>query len=278
MKKQVSFPQSPAWNDIIFERRNKAYGAYALRSTYDKRVLMGFVFSSGLLILLTTGSSILNWLGLSSSTLPQVKVYEDPWTITECTFPEKEKLFIEEAKGKEAPPSGGGSQKADAPIVVSRDSLFLGPDITEDTAGTQPTGSGSSGLPIIPGGGGGKPGDEGNGSGGNGDGQEMKVIEIPEEMPQFPGGDEALFKFLKRNLRYPKIPLQERMEAVVYVAFVVKSDGSIGEVSMIKAAGFGFDEEVTRVVKKMPEWKPGLVNGQPVPVLFKMPVRFKLNP
>ena len=98
-----------------------------------------------------------------------------------------------------------------------------------------------------------------------------------QEMPSFPGGDAARKKYLARNLRYPSQAAEDGIQGTVYVSFVVKTNGSLSDIKIIKGIGGGCDQEALRVVKRMPAWNPGYQKGRKVAVLFNMPVYFKLQ-
>ena len=98
-----------------------------------------------------------------------------------------------------------------------------------------------------------------------------------EVMPQFPDGDEALIKFLQENLVYPPEAKENGIEGRVIVSFIVGRDGSVTEIKVIKNVHPLLDEEALRVVKMMPNWKPGKLNGKTVPVRFQLPIDFKLT-
>lgn len=103
----------------------------------------------------------------------------------------------------------------------------------------------------------------------------MNSIEV-EFAPEFPGGDKALHKFLAENLVYPEQARENEISGHVFVTFVVEKDGSVGKPEVIRGIGGGCDEEVVRVVKLMPKWKPGRQKGK-VPVRYTLPVTFNLN-
>ncbi len=107
--------------------------------------------------------------------------------------------------------------------------------------------------------------------------KEEEVFDVVEQMPQFPGGDAELLKYLRGNIKYPRMASENNIEGKVFVSFVVKSDGSITNVKVLRGIGGGCDEEAVRVVKSMPSWLPGKQGGRPVPVSFKLPVVFKLE-
>jgi TonB family protein len=97
------------------------------------------------------------------------------------------------------------------------------------------------------------------------------------EMPSFPGGEIARLKYLARNLRYPAQAAEEGIQGTVYVSFVVKTNGSLSDIKILRGIGGGCDDEALRVVKKMPTWIPGAQNGKNVPVLYTLKVDFRLR-
>ena len=98
-----------------------------------------------------------------------------------------------------------------------------------------------------------------------------------EQMPEFPGGEQALFAYLAREIRYPRLARENDISGVVYLRFVVSHDGQIRQVESLRDIGGGCAEEAIRVVRGMPRWKPGRQNGQEVSVLFHLPVRFTIR-
>jgi TonB family protein len=99
-----------------------------------------------------------------------------------------------------------------------------------------------------------------------------------DEMPQFPNGQDALMRYLMENLRYPKEARDNRIQGTVFVTFVVEKDGSVTDVKTLRSVATSLDEESIRVVKAMPQWKPGILKGEPVRVQFNLPLRFVLDP
>jgi protein TonB len=93
-------------------------------------------------------------------------------------------------------------------------------------------------------------------------------------MPEFPGGIEALKRFLIRNLRMPDNNLEEGTEVKVIARFVVGADGRVRDIEIVLPAGAEFNAEVKRVISKMPDWKPGSQNHRNVAVYFNLPVNF----
>lgn len=100
---------------------------------------------------------------------------------------------------------------------------------------------------------------------------------IVEQMPDFPGGYEAMQKFMHDNLKYPPIASENGISGTVYIRFVVSRSGKIRDVNVLRGVDPALDKEAIRVVASMPDWRPGKQNGQPVPVYFTVPVKFVLQ-
>lgn len=98
---------------------------------------------------------------------------------------------------------------------------------------------------------------------------------IIEPYPEFPGGEEALTAFLKKNLKYPKEALRQQKSGTVFVGFIIDENGKLSDFEVKnKRIGFGLEEEALRVLKLMPNWKPRLLNGKPSTTWYTMPIRF----
>lgn len=103
------------------------------------------------------------------------------------------------------------------------------------------------------------------------------VFDVVEVMPQFPGGQIAMMKYIMENMKYPKQAMKEGIQGRVAVSFIVEKDGSISDVKPILSVHPLLNKEAVRVVKSMPKWTPGKQNGKPVRVRFNLPIMFKLN-
>ena len=108
--------------------------------------------------------------------------------------------------------------------------------------------------------------------------EEEQVIHIRvEKMPEFPGGQEALNRFLVRNIKYPLLAQENGIQGRVVRQFVVNSDGSIVDISVVRGVEESLDKEAIRVIKSMPKWTPGRQGGKSVRVKYTLPIRFKLQ-
>lgn len=101
-------------------------------------------------------------------------------------------------------------------------------------------------------------------------------IDFPDEMPQFEGGESEMFKYLAKNMKYPKVDLQLERQGTVFVEFVVGKNGKITEVKILRGVSETIDAEAIRVIQSMPNWLPGKQKGRAVKVRYKMPLTFKI--
>ena len=106
---------------------------------------------------------------------------------------------------------------------------------------------------------------------------EEEVFLVVEEDPEFPGGLDALSKFIADNIKYPQLAKENNITGRVFVSFVVEKDGRVGQVKILRDIGGGCGNEAVRVVKMMPKWKPGKQRGKAVRSQFNLPVNFDLQ-
>ena len=107
--------------------------------------------------------------------------------------------------------------------------------------------------------------------------EEEEVFMVVEDAPEFPGGTNALYDYLRKNIKYPSICRESNITGRVIVSFTVNKDGSIVDVEVVKGVHPQMDKEAVRVVNAMPKWKPGSQRGKPVRCRFNLPVNFRLN-
>ena len=103
------------------------------------------------------------------------------------------------------------------------------------------------------------------------------AYDVVEVMPQYPGGQIAMLKYIMENIKYPKQAMKEGIQGRVTVSFIVEKDGRVSNVRLLRSVQSALDKEAIRVVKSMPKWTPGKHNGKPVRVRFNLPVMFKLK-
>ena len=106
---------------------------------------------------------------------------------------------------------------------------------------------------------------------------EQEIIHIVENMPEYPGGFDAMSDFISANLVYPLEAKDAAIEGRVFVGFVVEKDGAVSSIKLLRGIGYGCDEAAMDVVRKMPKWKPAMQRGKPVRIEYMFPVKFELE-
>jgi len=107
--------------------------------------------------------------------------------------------------------------------------------------------------------------------------EEAEIFVIVEDMPEFPGGEVALRRWIANNIKYPVIAAENGIQGRVYVQFVVDRDGSISNAKIARGIDPSLDQEALRVVNSLPKWKPGMQRGKPVRVSYTVPINFQLQ-
>ena len=105
----------------------------------------------------------------------------------------------------------------------------------------------------------------------------QQVFDVVEKMPEYPGGQAALFEYLQKNVKYPADAEKKKVEGRVLVTFVVNTDGSITDIEVVRKTFPSLDAEAVRVISGMPRWKPGEQRGQKVRVKYTVPLTFRLK-
>jgi TonB family protein len=98
-----------------------------------------------------------------------------------------------------------------------------------------------------------------------------------EELPQFPGGENAMYQYISENVNYPELAVESAMQGTVHVEFIIEKNGSISNIEILRGVVTILDEEAKRVIKEMPNWKPGKLDGKPVRVQYTIPIKFSLS-
>ena len=104
-----------------------------------------------------------------------------------------------------------------------------------------------------------------------------KVFDVVEQMPEYPGGMQALMEYLSQNIKYPEDAQKQKVEGRVIATFVVETDGSISNIEVVKHAFPSLDAEAVRVIQAMPKWTPGKQSGKVVRVKYTIPINFSLK-
>lgn len=257
-------------NELVFENKNKEYGAYELRRKYNNRVVRAILIATGSVLLILSVPKIMELLGKATEEEVVVPVDITPMDL-EAPPPVDE---TEPPPPPPPPPPMMETVKFTPPVVVDEEvpEEEIPPPQEVETQVSTVTQEGTGGDEIIiP--------TEGTGTGVVEDPSENQVFTIVEQMPEFPGGEAAFFKYLQANLKYPAMEKENNISGTVHLTFVVDKDGVIKDIQVLRGVkgGPALEKEAVRVVANMPPWKPGKNNGHPVKVQYNLPIRFTLR-
>jgi len=276
---------SREWCDLVFEGKNKDFGAYVIRTDSPRRhtravlwTLIGTIISGLLLFGFVKANQYLEERKLAAQGEQKVVLID---MTEEADEPEHELIEQEKPEVPLEEEVMKTYQATELQIVedknvreedeiVSQDERMQ----TDAIAGSVTNSEGSTNLnefktPIN-----------------NGvvveqqppvEEKPVEIFKSVEQMPQFPGGDEALIKFLSSHINYPPMAAENNIQGRVIVQFVVDKTGKVGEVKVVRLVDKDLDREAVRVCKLLPKFTPGRQNGQPVPVWYTLPVTFKLQ-
>lgn len=245
--------------EIVFQRRNKDYGAYVLRKKQPKILLAAMLFGFFILSATLAYPIIASYYGNRHIINKDITVGADimPSPNTEPPPPPPPPPSLEKLE----------AVKFVAPRIVAEDvTTDFGKQ--DELAGINNPAPSNETIEIIP------------------EDKTEQILPTPappeiftvvEEMPSFPGGTEALMSFLRANLKYPEQAKEVGVQGKVYVSFTVNEDGQIVNIVVLRGIGSGCDEEAIRVVSAMPKWEPGKQRGKAVRVQFNLPVKFTLQ-
>ena len=250
------------WLDIVFEGRNKLYGAYELRQTNNKTTMKSLIIGGVIFTFLVSIPVLASLLpeGSDETVLDQ--------KITTVKLPPKEKPK-ENLPPPPPPPPKVDQVKFVKPVVAKADEVTEEPpkitEIKDKKLGAETIkGDPDAVLTVEPVGNGPKDVVEEDNSIYNTAGIEVK--------PDFPGGIEKFYKYVGKNYQVPE---EEGLKGKVFVSFVVEKDGSLTDIKVIRDIGYGTGKEAIRVLKQCPKWNPGEQNGKKVRVLYSLPINIQ---
>lgn len=270
---------SSDWVDLVFEGRNKAYGAYRLRKSTTKRNILAMVAVVILLVVAFIILTVKNFVDEQRAKVAMTQVAE----LTNYKQPEKKaevkqkKIEVEPERVVERVKS---SIKFTAPVIKKDEEVKPDEELkTQDELMSTKTAIGTFDV---------KGNDDANGEILKAKEviaepeppkheEENKVFDIVEQQPMFPGGPAALMKYLSEHTKYPVVAQENGVQGRVTVQFVVEKDGSISDVHVLRGVDPSLDKEAVRVVKSLPRWTPGKQNGITVRVNYRVPVLFRLQ-
>ena len=273
---------SNEWSDMMFENRNKEYGAYVLRRQTGRRNVISMVavlllFAAVMVFMIAKNAyeayqkehAVMDQV-TELSALTQQKKKEAKVERKEIPIKQEQQQVVEKVKS---------SVKFTAPVIKKDDEVKPEDELKSqdeimnskvavgalNVVGNDESGEVLKAKEVIatePV----KPKEE-----------ENKVFDVVEQMPSYPGGMGALMQYLSSNIKYPAIAEENGIQGRVICTFVVERDGSITDVRIAKSVDPSLDKEAMRVVSKMPKWIPGKQNGSAVRVKYTLPVTFRLQ-
>ena len=283
MAKDVDLSSSE-WIDLIFEGKNKNFGAYTLRRASAKRHNRAMLVILVVLLIVALLGLLANTVLQQADARPEAQVEQalidystEDQQDDEPEEPEQQR--VEEQLPEALPEEILNTVKATELAIVRDEEVveeIKSQDDLKDTdtaVGTTDFDKGTDDLNVVrehkneiiveekkP-----EPVDD------------NKVFDVVEQKPQFPGGEAALLKYVAEHIRYPAMAQENNIQGRVVVQFVVTKTGAVGEVKVVRGKDPDLDKEAVRVVKSLPKFVPGKMNGHAVNVWYTLPIQFKLQ-
>lgn len=271
----------PKWVDMVFDGKNKSYGAFQLRKGTSNRNIKSLII---LVIAAALVGGFLAWKVIEQKQAEQQAAYMEAMELSklqkEAKKNEKKEVIKPRIEPKKEIPVARQTQKFTAPVIKKDelvkeenqikqmdkldDKVAVGNENHEGTKDRNVEAVRNDIAVNTP-----PPAPK----------QEVtnKVFDVVEVMPSFPGGQSALMSYLYAHVKYPIVAQENGVQGRVTVSFVVERDGSITDVRVVRSVDPSLDREAARVVSSMPNWQPGKQNGSAVRVKFNVPVQFKLQ-
>ena len=271
---------SNEWSDLLFENRNKEYGAYVLRRQTSNRnvasILAILVFVAAIVGLLVAKSAYDDYkrkllpaydnaiiVSALPNKAPEVKRAE-PVRQEDVEKVVKEVIssikFTAPVIRKDSEVDPDEEMRTQEELMSSKLTIAVFDVISNSETGEVLRAKEALVTETV------KPKEE-----------ENKIFTIVEQMPSFPGGDAALMQYLAKNIKYPAVAEDMGIQGRVICQFVIERDGSVSDVRIARGVDPSLDKEAMRVVSAMPKWIPGRQNGQFVRVKYSLPVNFRLQ-
>lgn len=256
-------------NELVFENKNKIYGAYDLRKKYNRTVTIALIITGASFIFGVSVPMILDWIKQQGEEL----VVPVDNTVVDLSAPPP----IDEAEPPPPPPPPPPvmeTVKFTPPVVTDDEVIDEPPPLqTEETPqiSTETQEGTGEEVIIIP--------DEGTGVVAP---AKEEIFTIVEQMPSFPGGDAAMMKWIRDKIEaigYPQMEKEAGISGTCYVTFVIDKEGNVVDSKILRgvSGGPGYDKVALTVVKAMPKWAAGKQNGRSVSVQYNLPIKFTIR-
>lgn len=250
--------------EVVFENRNKDYGAYQIRVDYEKKLIAAALITLAVVILTILVPTIVGII--QKATLRHAALNTEVVTLAEP--PPIDKTAPPPPPAVPPPPIQKTIQFTPPKVVKDEEIVEPAPtqEQVKDVVISTKTQEGTSNVDLPP----------ENPVVDKGTGEPFTWV---QEMPKFPGGEQKLLEYIQKHINYPAVARENGIQGRVTVRFVVDENGKVKSANIPKGMGIGggCDEEATRVIMTMPDWNPGKQNGHAVPVWYTVPVIFKLQ-
>ena len=271
----------PKWVDMVFDGKNKTYGAYQLRKGTSGRNIKSLII---LVIAAALVGGFLAWKVIEQKQAEQQAAYMEAMELSklqkDAKKNEKKEVIKPKIEPKKEIPVARQTQKFTAPIIkkdelVKEENQVKQMDKLDDKVAVgaeNHDGTKDRNIEAVR-------NDIAVNTPPPAPKEEVtnKVFDVVEVMPSYPGGQGALLSYLSTHVKYPVVAQENGVQGRVTVSFVVERDGSITDVHVVRSVDPSLDREAARVISSMPNWQPGKQNGSAVRVKFNVPVQFKLQ-
>lgn len=260
------------WLDVVFDDKNKSYGAYVLRRESSANTAKALLLAGTAFILLFLSPKIIHFIRGNQPT----ETVETTQRVVEVQPPPAVNPETPPPAAVEPPPAKQSTIKFPPPLVVANpvdpEPVTIN-DLRESTPGQKTVAGIEEGEIVIE-------GPTGNGPVGKKVTEDNTVYDTfspLEVQPSFPGGMEKFYAYLSKSIRYPAAAQEINMQGKVFVSFIIERSGKLSDIKVERKLGYGTDEEAVRVLNASPRWIPGIQNGQPVRVKYNIPISFTLS-
>lgn len=279
---------SKEWRDIVFEDKNKEFGAYQLRKDSDRRHNLAILWLMGALVvvlgMILAYSKYSDYQAEKAALEAKERAEKMAQAMLQEAEEQPEEEQPEEQKFEQEIPEV--PEEVLATVQVTQIAIVDADKVKNEVMSQEAQQEDNTARGVVT--------QEGSDDADKFQAVKEQVVVVEEHKPEpkpepekifvaveqpaeFKGGQAALMKWLSNNIRYPEAAQQNNVQGRVIVKFVVEKDGSIGNPTIVKGVDRDLDQEALRVVRKMPKWQPGKNNGQPVRSYFNLPVTFRLQ-
>lgn len=269
---------SDKWIDLVFENRNKEYGAYQLRHENPKTTLKALGIGFLLITFLVYIPMLMNEYATNPVEITDKGPIITPLEFKKVVYPPEKKpdtksaIPLTQKETKKPKPEVKKENLIDPTVTKAENAITeIAPNAESQENYVEPTEGAISGTENSGVKGGTGTSTETTSATNNPDGNGTHVTAVLDKQPAFPGGMNKFYSYVAQNFRAPETQLSNTIK--VYVSFVIEKDGTMTDIKVLRNPGFGLDQEAIRVLKSLKtKWNPGILNGKPVRTAYNLPI------